>query len=72
MCSGQDDTNSFRLILTNLTMQSGMVYSELYGIRPVLYSDRKCDQFLIKMCPICIGIDGDIFLSLGIFPFYMA
>ena len=28
-----------------------MVYSELYGFRPVLHSGRKCNQFPIKMCP---------------------
>ena len=35
-------------------------------------SDRKCNQFPIEVCPVCIGIDGYIFFPLGILPFYMA
>ena len=53
-------------------MQSGMVYPILYGIRPVLHSCRKCNQFPIEVCSVCIGINGYIFFPLGIFPFYMA
>ena len=49
-----------------------MVYSELYGFRPVLHSGRKCNQFPIKMCPARIGIGRNIFLPLGILSFYMA
>ena len=53
-------------------MQSGMVYSELYGFRPVFYSIWKFNQFPIKMCPVRIGIERYILLPLGILSFYMA
>ncbi len=43
-----------------------MDYSELYGIRPVLYSGRKCNKFPIKLCPVRIGIDGNVFLPVCI------
>ena len=49
-----------------------MVYSELYGFRPVFYSIWKFNQFPIKMCPVRIGIERYILLPLGILSFYMA
>ena len=72
MRSGQDDTDGFCLVLADLAAQPGGVNAVLYRLGAVGHSFRKPDQFPVEMCPPCIGICRNIFLSLVILPFYMA
>jgi len=72
MCSGQDDTDGFCLVLADLAAQPGGVDAVLYRLGAVGHSFRKPDQLPVEMRPACICIVRDIFLPLGIFPFYMA
>ena len=64
MCPGQDDTDSFCLVLTDLAAQPGGVNSVLYRLGTVGHSFRESDQFPVEMCPVCISICRNIFLPL--------
>ena len=72
MCPGQNNADGFCLVLADLAAQPGGVDAVLYRLGTVGHAIGKPDQFPVLMCPACIGICRDIFLPLGILPFYMA
>lgn len=72
MCPCQDDTDGFCLVLADLAAQPGRVDAVLYRLGTVGHSFREPDQLTVEMCPVRIGIDRHINLSLGILSFYMA
>ena len=72
MRSGQDDTDGFCLVLTDLAAQPGRVDAVLYRLGTIGNSLGEPDQLTVEMCPVRIGIDRHINFSLGILPFYMA
>ena len=72
MCPGQDDTDDFCLVLADLAAQPGGVDAVLYRLGTVGHAIGKSDQLTVEMCPVRIGINRHINLSLGILSFYMA
>ena len=65
----QDDTDGFCLVLADLAAQPGRVDAVLYRLGTVGHSFREPDQLTVEMCPVGIGIVGDIFIPLGILIF---
>ena len=72
MRSGQHYTYCLCLVLADFAAQPDGLDAALYRLGAIGHAIGKSDQLTVEMCPVCVGIDRHINLSLGILSFYMA
>ena len=72
MRSGQHYTYCLCLVLADFAAQPGSLDTVLYRLGAIGHAIGKSDQLTVEMCPVRIGINRHINLSLGILSFYMA
>ncbi len=65
MGSCQNNTEDFRLVASDLAVQTSIVYAMLNGIGTCMNALRKSDKFSVLMCTLSIGIVRSIYFTIG-------